>query len=262
MIEWCKWLLQLLKNESNGALPYQERKESPIHVLVNGPSLSTTIGFLDKKPGKVMMVNNALCKSFSIYPDYYCIVDPIYGDENFNGTKALYRALEEYRQPLVVYTISEISNKMHLNNSKIDIRNVCCNTCPEYRGKREEYILKKNLASFLPQGVVVMALYVSIQLGYKTIYLHGADASEIYGIRVDDKNRLLLKPNHYYEEDNKEIWLKNHNMLKEYIADCNLYESLYGLKKYSEDCGANIINLSVNSLIDCFEKLDISNVLG
>lgn len=255
IIQWYKWLLQFLRSKNNGSLPYQSEKKEPIHVLMNGPSLMTTVEYMKRISGKVMMVNNALSNPHLFYPDYYCIVDPVYANLNFDLTKDLYKAFEEYQRPLVVFTTKTISNKMNLENSNIRVQDVCCNVCPEYKGKKEKFILQKNYASFLPQGVVVTALYISIQMGYKEIYLHGADANEILGMHVDEKNRVTFKRNHYYDDGSEEIWHEGHNMLKEYKANLNLYEALYGLEKYSLDCGAKIINMSNNSYIDCFEKV-------
>lgn len=254
-LQWCEWVKEYLRDKSRGSLPLQTAKAEPIHLLMNGCSLPNTIDYLDKKPGKVMMVNMALCEPLKLRPDYYCFVDPRYGQKEDWAVRDLFVELEKYPEPLVVFTISSVKNKLSIQNRNITVQQVCNNDCPEYRGKRERNLLQKNIAAFTFQGVIIAALYISIQLGYKTIYLHGADGD--YGkTRINEKNELYFRPIHYYDVESGG-WeeKKTYNMLDDYRSLVRLYEGLYGIEKYARDCGVRIINMYNESLVDCFEKI-------
>ena len=81
-LQWCEWVKEYLRDKSRGSLPLQTVKTEPIHLLMNGCSLPNSIDYLDRKPGKIMMVNMALCEPLKFRPDYYCFVDPRYGQKD------------------------------------------------------------------------------------------------------------------------------------------------------------------------------------
>lgn len=266
ILQWRCWWRQYIKDKNHGSFPFQEEKREPIHVLMNGPSLSNTIEFIQRKPGKVMMVNQALVTLTEVGPDYYCLADGAYriGKGNYpelwrGDVEALQKALESYERPLIIFMPNELREGLYISNPQISIQGVCCSHCPEYfGGKQVKYILQKNIGCFRPQGVIVLALYVAIQMGFKKIYLHGANQNELLNVNVNIDNQKVLKLNHFYEEKDN-IKVLPGTMLEEYEAYMNLFKSLYGLRRYAEDCGVKIINMCNESLIDCFEKIRINN---
>lgn len=263
ILQWRCWWKQYIKDKNHGSFPLQEEKREPIHVLMNGPSRAATINYLEKIPGKVMMVNQALVASVEIQPDYYCLADGVYrtdatrqveGQES--AVRKLYKVFEEYEKPLVIFTPNELRNDIGVSNPNISFQGVCCSHCPKYHGGGiVKHILQKNMGCPRPQGVVILALYVSIQMGYKEIYLHGADQNELSGISVNTYNQKIYQSKHYYDKDTNKIHIEPGTMLDEYEAQMYLYQSFYGIEKYAKDCGVKIINMSNDSLVDCFEKI-------
>ena len=47
------------------------------------------------------------------------------------------------------------------------------------------------------QNVLVAAIYISLNLGYKNIYLLGADHSWAHDVSVNDDNQLCLNDRHF-----------------------------------------------------------------
>ena len=262
ILQWRCWWRQYIKDNNHRSFPLQEEKWEPIHVLMNGPSRADTIGYLEKMPGKIMMVNQALVVSKEIQPDYYCLADGAYRNgakrstEVENIVKGLYKVLNSYEKPLTIFVPNEMRDELPVSNPNIFFQGVCCSHCPKYHGGGVvKQLLQKNMGCPRPQGVVILALYVSIQMGYKTIYLHGADQTELSGISVNIYNQKIYESKHYYDKNNNDIRIQPGTMLDEYEAHMYMYQSFYGIEKYARDCGVKIINMSNDSLVDCFEKI-------
>ena len=95
-----------------------------------------------------------------------------------------------------------------------------------------------------------------MQLGFKKIYLHGAEHKRDKQF-VNGENNVCIKDVHVYDENPiiynlTEEW--GLHMLDECYAGVNLYKNLYLLNDYSAICAAKIINVSTDSMIDCFER--------
>lgn len=256
-LQWYAWAKTYLKSSGRKALPMQAEQKEPIHILMNGSSLNDTIYYVKKEPGKVLMCNFALSymqtMKVDIRPDYYCFIDPAYKDLSRSDVNDLYNVLQSYAYNLDVYSDRAILDRLKITNSNILTHSVYYNPCPDYRGKKERYFLKKNMASFRWQNVVIMALYIAIQLGYKKIYLHGADLTYLKSIKVSSENIISYDYEHYYEKK-KTVENNSLNMKMRYKILFIIYQELYQLRDYADDLGVSIINMSSESLIDCFER--------
>lgn len=257
IIEWCEWFVPYMKSDRTERLSMGKPQTEPIHVLMNGPTLKQSIHLVDKFPGKVLMVNSAILhlETFgNVKPDYYCLADPGY----FKSTDGLgvktWNCLNHYKAPLELFVPNFAKNKFKLENSNIQVRHVVAVPVPN--GKCKYEILRKNTGAPAFQGVVVMGIYVALQLGFKKIYLHGAEQKDKKRF-VNGQNEVCVKDIHVYDGNpiivnlTKECGL---HMLDECYAGVNLYKNLYLLKDYSAICAAEIINMSTDSMIDCFER--------
>lgn len=256
-LEWYAWAKTYLKSSGRKALPMQAARKEPIHILMNGPSLNDTIYYVSAEPGKVLMCNLALSLMWAmkvdIRPDYYCFIDPAFADLSRPEVFDLYNTLQGYAYNLDVYSDRAILDRLKISNPKIITHSIYYNPCPDYRGKKERYILEKNMASFEWKNVAIIALYIAIQLGYKKIYLHGADFTFLKNIKVSSENTCVIGNKHFYR--NKRVGANSYNNMKIlskgfYIA----YQELYKIRDYANDLGVSIINMSPESLIDCFER--------
>ena len=125
-------------------------------------------------------------------------------------------------------------------------------------------LFKKNLAMPRPHNVVITSIFLSINLGYKKIYIWGAEHNQFREITVDMKNNVLIHQKHFYDESSS----KPQAMLKDGLHPRRLHEILYKfmlsfkgyfiLEDYAKECRVKIINQTPDSLIDAFDREELS----
>ena len=116
-------------------------------------------------------------------------------------------------------------------------------------------LMEKNFLAPAYNNVVIMCLYVGIQLGYKKIYLYGADENFLKQITVDQRNRVMRECVHYY---GSEMMCEN----KKHGSDMEImtymmyriFNGLKRLKRYAAKEKVRIVNMSDDSWIDCFPR--------
>jgi hypothetical protein len=101
---------------------------------------------------------------------------------------------------------------------------------------------------------------ISINLGYKNIYLFGADHSWLKDIHVDENNLVLLTQKHFYNEKSarpkpmtntgKGV-RKLHEVLKKFQIT---FKNYFLIEEYSRKKNSLIFNSTKNSYIDAFER--------
>ena len=128
--------------------------------------------------------------------------------------------------------------------------------------KFKNFCYKCNLASPHIQNVLVAALYLSINIGFKKIYLVGADHSWMQNVFVNKRNVLLTSDEHFYDKEstNAKPWYKDaaqtdtFKMHEIMLAMYKTFSGYYVLKEYAKLFNANIYNCSEISYIDAFER--------
>ena len=98
-----------------------------------------------------------------------------------------------------------------------------------------------------------MAIYVAIQLGYRTIYLHGVDEDQIKRLEMV-RGELYTEYYHFYEESKREKL--NYTMFQMTKAYLTLLEGFKKIADYARDEKINIINMNENSNIEFFDFYD------
>ena len=111
-------------------------------------------------------------------------------------------------------------------------------------------------------NVLGPCMQVAINLGFKNIYVVGADHSWFKDIEIDDQNRMIRRDTHFYSVD-KEIkptpmfdpfTRKTVSMGKFMEAMQRVMNSYYFVQDYAKSRGARVINASSLSYIDAFER--------
>ncbi|MBX2873133.1 MAG: hypothetical protein KTR30_13560 [Saprospiraceae bacterium] len=117
-----------------------------------------------------------------------------------------------------------------------------------------------------PHNVLIPAITMAINSGYKRIYLAGADHSWLPMISVNDKNQALVNQQHFYDENATKSDLmyklgmrprRLHEILEKFMFT---FRSYFVLKDYAESRGATIYNSTPDSYIDAFERKPISGM--
>ncbi|MBD5225274.1 MAG: hypothetical protein HDS68_04815 [Bacteroidales bacterium] len=110
-----------------------------------------------------------------------------------------------------------------------------------------------------PRNVLIPSIMLGLRLGYKNIYIIGADHTWTTTLSVDEENHVVSVQPHFYTDDDKErkrvisIYrdIKLHEILESFSI---AFKSYHRIKKYADHIGANVYNSTPGSFIDAFER--------
>ena len=112
--------------------------------------------------------------------------------------------------------------------------------------------------------VVQPCIYLSVLMGYKEIRLFGVEHDWLKMIAVNDKNEVCLLDRHFYDGNEKPVyvpWISPY--AKEKIPDplcarlqglATLFESHMVLNDYARRMRCRIVNHTPDSYIDAYER--------
>ena len=256
---------------------YQLQLPNDSVIIGNGPSLKHFLtkhgSFLE---GKALFCVNAFAISdyFSeLKPQFYVFADCFYwSKEGAQATESIqntYRSLKEKVTWEIVLLFPVGARDWNfakdLPQQNPYIRIAYFNNClDESSLKFEKY--KSNLAMPLSQTVTVAALFLSLNLGFKRNYLVGVDMSLHVNVFVNEENVVCNREQHFYDkgEANVKPFI---NTLQETIKMDLLFYRLslmfkgfLEMEEYSKFLGAKVYNLSKDSFIDAFERVNLDDV--
>ncbi len=248
-------------------------------VIGNGPSFAKTIA---EHPNgisnhDVFCVNSfPKTDAFTIFKPRYCVfADPGYwlasaSQDLKDDRSAVFEAINMKSdwgiRLLFPATAMQAHRLKPLTFSNPNVRISYYNSTAISRAlpqKLRSYLYRKNLAIAGLQTVVCGSLSLAITLGYKNIYLAGADASFLEDVSIDDdRNLLVTKDSHYYDN--------GHSLLKPIYVDVEeqkpmrvhqyltcislMLEGFYECSLFAQDSGVTVINSGSHSWIDSFER--------
>jgi len=126
-----------------------------------------------------------------------------------------------------------------------------------------QWSFKQKLGMARPHNVLIPCISLMIWLGYKKIYLWGADHSWLKEISVDENNNALVNQKHFYDEGkSKPETMKQggkgkrrlHEMLYKFMISFREY---FNVLDYAKDNNVEILNCTKGSFIDAFDRLDL-----
>lgn len=263
------WFFKQLISENFKTYFDEIEHNKPLYILGNGPSLKNELNHFDNK-NDFFVVNNFNQDDLFFYlkPKYYLIVDPLYFDiklmteKERETIKLLTCVCWEMILfiPFKYYKSFCKTNGQLVNNNKIKI--IPFHTNP-YIGfnKIKFFLFSKGLSSPQCANVLIPSILNGINLGYKVIYLYGADHSWISLLRVNNKNQLCLTDSHFYDAVEKKSipWInvegKQVRMHEALFAFSKMFKGYWELKLYSQKRKCMIINKTDESYIDAFDRL-------
>lgn len=224
----------------------------------------------------ILVMNRSIYKMeeqiFKIKPRYFAACDSIYWGvyQRANVSKEL--VLETYRRTKEVlekidwdcYLITTIHENFDFTNPKIHIIRLNA-TATDANSKLGYLLYQYNFCSPKLQNVAQLAIYFGITFGYKELSLVGIDFDFIKNMFCDENCRVGQTAEHQYDKkgemivtayyDKERNGAINNSVLAKYLYETADTISCFGkLGIYAEKRGCKIINHSVNSLIDCYEK--------
>lgn len=249
-----------------------------ILILGNGPSIKREIpkieSLISREKSKLFCVNSFANSEYfeQLEPDHYVIVDPVFFKETPNNYKIniLRNTLsinikEKTKWPLSIYIpryylkskfISIISS-----NKKIHI--IPINNVPLSGGFEsvKHLLFNTKLGNPVFRNVLIAAIFIGIQHKCKNIFLFGADHSWFKNIMVLNNNNIILDDQHLENTDEDKIVLtseagnpiKLHDFIKQmYIT----FREYHVLKEYAKYKKIKILNMTKDSFIDAFKKIE------
>jgi hypothetical protein len=248
-------------------------------ILGNGPSLKESLSgnSLDFiKDRIVFCVNNAVVSDefLLLKPSFVVFMDPFYWSKNtvepyFSIYTQIAGILSNVDWKTTIFMPKAASEwnffiDVPIKNNNVEIKYINTNG-PKYDNDLRFTEFKTNHAMPTVQNVLVACIYIALNIGFKTIYIFGADHSWHESFKVMDDNILYYKNQHYYDKENQQkkytpmyknpeqtqIWTCS----EIFLAFSNKFKSYEELEKYSRYMGAKIYNASKISYIDAFERI-------
>ena len=248
-----------------------------ICVLGNGPSLRLD---LEKNARFIssthcICVNNfALTEHFeSVKPRYYYVLDPAFWISDVNTEmnslrKNIFKAIAEKCswQMTLICPIEAIHSVFFAElQFPPNIKLINFNKFP-LRGAKliVFYLLNKGYGCIPSYNVLAGALIAAIRLGYKKIFLFGADHSWHQTISVDSENTVCEGETHFYDVNAPKPrpfivsfastkTFKMHEIFKRWA---DVFYWYHIIRSYAKSRDSIIYNASSISFIDAFERIE------
>ncbi len=272
---------RVLKNGTfvtNTSIPIALDKE--VFILGNGPSLKEMLDdHLELlKTKKTFCVNNFCMSEYFtlIKPEYYILLDSAFFMIKNTSSRFLvlqeniFTALEKnVTWPMTLFIPAHTDmykqwDSLRKKNENININFINTNLANGFE-KISFFLYKNNYAMPVAQNVLIAAIFFSLNMGYKNIYLLGADHSWCQDLCVNDQNQLCILDKHFNGLE-KKIFFKGHtsdevwNMKDILMAWSKTFEGYMILEKYSRYLNKNIYNITQNSYIDAFIRVKIEDL--
>lgn len=265
---WSVHSVQRIARSSKFSLYNQFEKIKPnakvLRVLGNGPSLSDNLdSFVEENVDYCAVNMHIYHSSFAkLKPKYYCLMDPGFFtpehesviDDIFSMTTWDMYLFIPYNKKFVAY----MNSKKNWQSKYIKLKPI--NTYM-FKGfvSWKYFLYNHNLSMPSPQNVIVAAIYAGICLRYETIEIYGVTNS-FHGIFVDQNNEVYVLQPHFYEKEkgmkpertvNCAALPKLHSWLYAYAKTFEMYCEL---RKFADKIGIRIINKTLDSFVDAFER--------
>ncbi len=265
---------------SNLFLKKHQSDSNSCFILGNGPSLKKVL----EQDQSILQQATLICVNkfpdtehfVKIKPKYWIFASPQYWesdtiDPNTSIRKNIVKALVENVDwklnvfcPNLAKSNPSFVQKLR-SNPNLNI--IFYNTTPiEGLSTINRWFMRNGLGSPRPHNVLIPAILMAINSGFKNIYLLGADHSWIPLISVNEKNVALVNQQHFYDAETS----KSDIMYSEGVRPRRLYEileklmfafrSYFDLKDYASSRGVTIYNCTSSSFIDAFERKSIQDV--
>lgn len=254
--------------ESRPATITKEKRHSdgPLIIMGNGPSLNQTI----EEHLTTLCASTTMAVNFAantpvfaeIKPRYYVLVDPHFfsGIDDDNLSK-LMRALSavDWTMTLIVPVKyakrlpAEVADNHHISIATVNAIAV------EGWDWLTRLTYSRGLGMPRPRNVLIPAIMAGVQMGYKDIYIVGADHSWMSTISVNERNEVVSVQPHFYKEDEKEVQRINtaylHRPLHDVVQSFYVaFKSYHDIQHYAAGRGIHIYNATPGSYIDAFER--------
>lgn len=236
-----------------------------IIILGNGPSLDGTIkNDLSKLQASPSLAVNFAANADEFHvlaPRYYVLADPhFFNGRNDPNVKRLHDNINrKVNWEMTLFVPSRYRKAMDwLNNPEVGVEYFNPIGAEGFRWLTDiAYRTGRGMPR--PRNVLIPSIMIAILLGYKEIYLAGADHSWMKTISVDDCNRVISVQPHFYKDNDDEknrvattyMNYRLHDIVHSfYVA----FKAYHEIAAYSATHNIHIYNATPGSFIDAFER--------
>lgn len=237
-----------------------------IVILANGPSLNDTMArHTDILKSSVTMAVNFAANTdmfFDLRPRYYVMVDPVFfGDDSVANIARLRQNLARVSWPMTIFVPRRFIKAVPASikaNPNISIAGLNTVGIEGWQWLKN-FAYSSRLGMPRPRNVLIPAIMAAIAMGYKEIYLTGADHSWMKTLSVDDNNNVVSVQPHFYKDNAAELkrvdttyrGLRLHDVVESFAI---AFRSYHTLARFAARQGISIYNSTPGSFIDAFER--------
>ena len=244
-----------------------EKRGGPLYILGNGPSLRTALDSdMEFLCGQDTLAVNFATNSpeFNrLRPRYYVLADPhFFNDPDDVNVRKLIGSLSSVAWPMTLFipvraTIPPaLGSCGNLTICRFNFRAV--EGFPWF----ENYMFRHQLGMPRPRNVLIPSVMIGMWLGYRQIYLLGADHSWTRTLSVTDDNHVVTIQPHFYKEDAHEEKrvhatyqsVPMHSILESFSI---AFKAYHRINQYAGHTGVTILNATPGSFIDAFQRSSI-----
>lgn len=235
-----------------------------IIVMGNGPSLADTIArhsdLLTKHPTLAVNFAANAPEFFTLKPRFYVLADPHFfmSTGNDNVTR-LHDNLSAVDWPMTLFVPAQYAAKAPgAGNRNIDLRTYNAVGVEGYRWL-ENAAFKAMRGMPRPRNVLIPSIMIALALGFKNVYIVGADHSWTRTLSVNENNEVVSIQPHFYKDNASELartkavsmGLTLHGILQSMVV---AFRSYHTIERYARHIGTNVYNSTPDSFIDAFRR--------
>lgn len=258
----------LLKTHRCGISPVPDADS--VVIMGNGPSLADTI----RDYSATLAALPLLAVNFAantpefrkLRPRYYVLADPHFFQStvNENVARLIYniKSVDWAMTLFLPFEARKSGAEMGSENVKVEYYNA---VGIEGFDWLENAAYKSGRGMPRPRNVLIPSIMVAMKMGFKTIYVAGADHSWTKTLSVNDRNEVVSVQPHFYKDDEKEVrrirtdYLRYplHQILYSfYVA----FKSYFTIQRYAEHSGIMVLNVTPDSFIDAFPRATLDEL--
>lgn len=251
-----------------GTVHASERDGRPLVIMGNGPSFRRDLD----EDMELLMRSDTLAVNFAanspefrlLRPKYYVLADPHFFEkaETDCNVRWLIDSLNTVDWPMTLFVpVSARGSRslFHSENLKVECFNFIA---AEGFASFENFVFDRKWGMPRPRNVLIPSIMIGIWLGYRQIYLLGADHSWLKTLSVNDRNEVVSVQPHFYKEDEKESarirqeYVRHplHEVIESMMIAFRAYHTI---QRYARRLGVEIFNATPDSMIDAFPRAQL-----
>ena len=242
----------------------------PLIVMANGPSLRDNI----TRDIELLRRSDTLAVNFAanapefatIRPRYYVLADPhFFGNSSDPNVASLIASIARADWPMTLF----VPRGTRMPEQLAASATLTVATFPflafESFPALERKAFDMQWGMPRPRNVLIPSLMIALWLGYRTIYVVGADHTWTRTLSVDDENHVVSVQPHFYADNTHEKQrisaTYHHVRIHEILRSFSIaFASYHAIARYAASIGATIINATPGSFIDAFPRGALPNL--